>query len=324
MSNRLSQIGNGASIWLFDCRDLRRAAISDWLDSVFGRARVCARREVPTNSEAVTFFADLGPHWVIFLHVGNDFSLGFAETLKGYLGHGCLLVLFSGGDESNFDDFSAFESVPFTFLVCYVSQDWLEPLRDALADTSEKLEAPGEAGVTPLLAASGLDIETKLPEALRLFEVERAHVSHDVFTNGFCSPLGFHCTEADSPRRRDPLVWARADSKWWELLRGPASGWPATRQEVEGVFQAVERIGVEPSSMTALSEIIGNARVAMDTIDVVMKKLAGTVFEHAALTDAEIDTFWKATDVVRHALQAIRVTDRGLDPTFFGVFSRAE
>jgi hypothetical protein len=67
----------------------------------------------------------------------------------------------------------------------------------------------------------------------------------------------------------------------------------------------------------ALQTLLADTRLAMDTIDPLMAKFASASFEHSGLTDEEIDSFWKSTDIIRGALQAIRVTDRGMDPELF-------
>jgi hypothetical protein len=308
---------HAAAIWLFDCHEERRQRISQWLESAFVGRRVEARDEVPSGSDGLRFWSSLPSSWYVWLHVSNGRSLPFAEALRDHLTAGCLLVLFSGGGEENFDEFTDLRDTARIEFACHVGMDWLQPLVPILHRLRQSAERPvvsTEPDERLKRAPDGGslvdDAGFGLPEAIRAFEVDRAHVSHDVFTNGFCSPLGFHCTDADSPRRRDPLVWARSDRKWWAVLQGPSVGWTRTRREVEEIFGKAESLGIVAGA--GLAEVIDEARRAMTAIDTVMAKFGGPVFERTALTDEEIDGFWRSTDAVRRALQVIRVTDRGL------------
>jgi hypothetical protein len=294
---------------------------------VFGAEQVEASDEVPPlEHDQESFLASLGPRWYVLLHANNERSLAFAEIVRKKVGEGRWLVLYVGGDDTSFREFGAFQSfrgAPFVECVCSVGEWWIQPLKEALGGTGAPLqggterEQLGEAETQLRAKTTPIRTRAAVPQSIQEFEDMRAHVSHDLFTNAFCVPLGFHCTEVDSPRRRDLLVWARSNERWWKNLRGPASRWSETRRAVEGVLQRAEILGGDAPTTAALREVLGGARLAMGKIDRLMEKFAGSVFEDAGLTDMEIELFWTATDTIRRALQAVRVTEQGLDPAFF-------
>jgi hypothetical protein len=309
---------------VFDRRAKRLAAVHELLSGQLRIASVAAALEVPAERQIAEFVAGLGARWLILLHVGNDRSLMLIRAVKPSLGSGRCLVLYSGGDESNFEAIGrhlgpSFCNSDSVKCVPYVSREWLEPLRAAIGVLAACWNSAEALGLSKQEMRSGVeaDLGSGSLDQMRAFEEFRAHVSHDLFTNGFCVALGFHCTEVGSPRRRDLLVRARSDARWWNNLRGPASRWLETRRAMEEVLDRAEAIsGSIPTP--ALRDTVDRARVAMSTIDPLMAKFAGSVFEEAGLTDDEIERFWTSTDSIRLALHAVRVTDRGFDPTFFG------
>jgi hypothetical protein len=313
-------------VHVFDRRSRRLAAVSEMLSGRLRIAGVKSEAEVPTERQIAEFVAGLRARWLILLHVGNDRSLMLIRAVTPSLGPGRCLVLYSGGDKSNFDAIerhlgSSFCTSAAVKCVPYVSREWLEPLRAAIGSLAASYESADQSAVSLPKHEERSEFDADLScgalDRMRAFEEFRAHVSHDLFSNEFCVALGFHCTEVGSPRRRDLLVWARSDPRWWKNLRGPASRWLETRRSIEEVLDRAEAIsGRMP--MPAFRETVDEARAAMATIDPLMEKFAGSVFEAAGLTDEEIERFWTSTDTIRQALQAVRVADRGFDPAFFG------
>jgi hypothetical protein len=312
---------------VIDYQAERRAAVTALLALMSPKALSICEPAVPPESEIESFVARLGVEWIILLHVGNDRSVSLVRTLAPLLNQYHRLVLYSGGNRNNFNEIkdevnSSICQHEFARCVPFVSKDRLLPLEDTLALLAPSLRSSSRSNHAPPTHEGTLAGHPRAqppfnPAWMSAFEEERAHVSHDLFTNAFCAPLGFHCTDEESPRRRDLLSWARSEMRWWSSLRGPASRWSETRLAVEGVLRRAETLEAGRLLTPALQEVLAGARLAMDEIDPLMAKFAGASFEHAGLSDEEINSFWKSTDIIRGALQAIRVTDRGLDPELF-------
>ena len=311
---------NGKPVfYVYDCRPTRRAAIVGELER---HGEVRARADVPMGPERHSAMRELVAPWCALLHVNNDDCFGFAQSLDEFVGEnwgdGRWLVLYSGGEkEKNMAGFERFERRGGIGMLGGVGDFSEELLRQALADLGvialEKISARSKARTfDPLrqrVRVAGRSGEVSL------FEKDRSHVSHDLFTNGFCSPLGFHCTDPESPRRGDLMLWARSDPGWWERVKTSASRWSDVKPEVDRILRRAEELVGESWSAEGLDRVAAEAYGAMETIDECVEKLSRSTMVDAALTDDEIGRFWRATDAVRVALRAVHVSEANQGPT---------